>query len=202
MDAMTNHRVANAGSFFVSSWLIGLFVAPSAPDAAAPAATVAAHSAQHQTATTVQSLLIHGVAGVALIVLALSLTVSRRARLAGAAAGVVSLVQATVGVVLSQHIAVAEPATAAAAFDVVNVADTVKLLFAGAFIWLATRDMGPRMRTAGAVIAPLQAVAGLAFVTGSAALYGLLYLALPALLGWVGVLAYQAWRPAPAARIA
>src|SRR3954471_5775650 len=123
---MSNHRVANAGSFFVSAWLAGLFVAPSAPDPDAPPAAVAAHFAAHQTATTVQSLLIHGVAGVALIVLALSLTVSRRARLAGAAAGVVSLVQATVGVVLSQHIAVAEPVTAAAAFDVANVADTVK----------------------------------------------------------------------------
>src|SRR3954465_6886911 len=92
--AMTNHRVANAGTFFVSSWVLGLFVAPSAPDPDAPAATVAAHFAAHQTATTVQSLLIHGVAGAALIVLALSLAVPRGARAAGLAAGVVSLVQA------------------------------------------------------------------------------------------------------------
>src|SRR4051812_31971953 len=140
MDAMTNHRVANAGSFFVSSWLIGLFVAPSAPDADAPAATVAAHFAQHQTATTVQSLLIHGVAGAALIVLALSLAVSRRARLAGVAAGVVSLFQAAVGVVLAQHVAVAGSASSAAtAFHLVNTADTVKLVFARAFILRATR---------------------------------------------------------------
>src|SRR4051812_16307163 len=102
---MANHRVANAGSFFVSAWLVGLFVAPSAPDPDAPAATVAVHFAGHQTATTVQSLLIHGVAGVALIVLALSLAVPRMARIAGAAAGLVSLVQAATGVWLAQHVA-------------------------------------------------------------------------------------------------
>ena len=42
------------------------------------------------------------------------------------------------------------------------------------------------MRRVSTVMAPLQAVAGIAFMTGSTSLNGLLYLALAVLLTWVG----------------
>src|SRR5690349_13375819 len=95
---MSNYRVATAGSWFVCAWLVGLVVAPAAPPADAPAADVAAYFAAHAWSTTLQSVLVHGIAGVALLVIARSLATGRAARLAGTAAAVTSLVQAAVGV--------------------------------------------------------------------------------------------------------
>jgi hypothetical protein len=188
MLVLPNRRVAAAGFTYVGAWLAGLFVAPPAPDMDAPPAQIAAHYAEHGAATALQSLLIHGVAGVALIVLALSLSTRRPVRAAGIAAGAVSLFQAVVGLALSIG---ADPAW----FDFLNLADTVKLAFVGAFIWLAARDLTPGLARAGRLVAPLQGVAGAAFATGSAALFSLLYIALPVLLLWVAAVAYRAVRP-------
>jgi len=188
MPALRNHRVAVAGFVYVGAWIAGLSVAPAGPDIDAPAAEVAAHYAEHGVGTALQSLLIHGIAGAALIVLALSLGSRRSVRAAGVAAGVVSLFQAVVGLGLANG---ADPAW----FDVLNIADTVKLVFAGAFTWLAARDMSPGIARAGRLVGPLQVVAGAAFVTGSATLYSLLYVALPALLIWVAAVAYREVRP-------
>jgi hypothetical protein len=194
---MTNYRVATAGSWFVCAWLVGLLVAPAAPPADAPAAVVAAHFAAHAWSTTFQSVLVHGIAGVALLVIARSLAAGRAARLAGTAAAVTSLVQAAVGVALSQVVAERSSAQSASAlFDVINTADTVKLLFLAAFVALASRAFGPRLRAAGLVVAPLLAIGGLAFVVPSDALSAVLVASLPALLLWVGGVAFLAWRPA------
>jgi hypothetical protein len=117
----TDRRIANAGRWFVSAWLLGLFVAPSAPAPDAADATIAAHFADHPFATGLQSVLIHGIAGVALIVLALTLRAGRGATLAGVAAGLTSLVQAAVGIAtsafLATHAAAATTATALAHAD-------------------------------------------------------------------------------------
>lgn len=182
---MRHHPLFAAGSAFVVAWLTGLFVAPAAPEMDAPAADVTAHYAAHGGATAAQSVLIHGIAGVALIAFALALTDRRPPRLAGVAAGAVSLFQAAVGI----DLAAGGPAVL---FDVLNVADTVKLAFAGAFIWMSAPELGARTARAAKVVAPLQVVAGAAFVTGSATLYALLYVALPALLIWVGAVACAA----------
>lgn len=188
MPTLRNHRVAVAGFVYVGAWIAGLSVAPAGPDMDAPAAEIAAHYAEHGAGTALQSLLIHGLAGAALIVLALSLGSRRSMRVAGVAAGVVSLFQAVVGLALSNG---ADPAW----FDVLNIADTVKLVFAGGFIWLAARDMTPGIARAGRLVGPLQVVAGAAFVTASATLYSLLYVALPTLLIWVAAVAHRDIRP-------
>ncbi len=185
MHVSRNNRVTLAGVTFVLAWLVGLVIAPPAPDMTAAASEISSHYRQHGPVNAAQSLLIHGVAGVALMVLGSSLSLRRFARAAGMAAGLVSLFQAGVGVGLSSG-------AAAGWFDVLNIADTAKLVFVGAFIWTVARGMPPRLARVSQLIASLQVVAGTAFVTGSASLYSLLYMALPALLIWAGVVAFRA----------
>jgi hypothetical protein len=197
---MRPRPITAAGLCFVAAWLAGLAIAPAAPDPDTSAHAIAAFYVEHRGATTAQSLLVHGLAGVALLVFACALGAGRRATAAGAAAAITSLVQAATGVALSQVVAVHGSAQAAkTAFDVVNTADTAKLLCLGAFIALASRGMGARMRRAALLLAPLQAIGGLAFVTGSEALYAALYVALPALLVWVAAVAVGARRSPRAA---
>jgi hypothetical protein len=187
--------LAAAAGSYVGAWLAGLAVAPAAPAPDAAPAAVAAFFSAHATATTVQSLLIHGVAGVALLVLASALAAGRAARAAGAAAAITSLGQAATGVALSQAIAGHASGDAAkAVFTAINTADTVKLVFLAAFVVLVSRGFGPWMRRAGHALAALLAVGGLAFVTGSSALYAALAVGLPALLAWVAAVAVAAWR--------
>ena len=55
--------------------------------------------------------------------------------------------------------------------------------------------MTPGIARAGRLVGPLQVVAGAAFVTASATLYSLLYVALPTLLIWVAAVAHRDIRP-------
>src|SRR3954447_23872157 len=70
--------LVTAGTVYVLAWVIGLLVAPAAPDAFAPDAVIHAHFAQHGGAALGQALLVHGVAGVALA--GFVLAVARRLR--------------------------------------------------------------------------------------------------------------------------
>jgi hypothetical protein len=191
-------RTTVAGFTYVAAWLAGLAVAPAAPAPDAAADTVAAFYAAHRGATTVQSLLVHALAGVALLVFARSLRAGPRATAAGVAAAVVSLAQAAMGVALAQVIAVHGSAGAArAGFVAINLADALKLALVAAFVVLVARRSARSARPAAGVVAALQVVGGLAFVTALPALYAVLYAALPALLLWVGAIAAGA-RRAPA----
>ena len=49
------------------AWLIGLFLAPSAPDPFGSAVTINAYFSAHRPAAMIQSVFIHGLAGVALL---------------------------------------------------------------------------------------------------------------------------------------
>jgi hypothetical protein len=51
----------------VLAWLIGLFLAPSAPDPFGSAVTINAYFSAHRPAAMIQSVFIHGLAGVALL---------------------------------------------------------------------------------------------------------------------------------------
>lgn len=62
-----------AGIAYVLAWLIGLFLAPSAPDPFGSAGTIDAYFSAHRPAAMIQSVLIHGLAGVALLGLAAAL---------------------------------------------------------------------------------------------------------------------------------
>lgn len=71
-------------------------------------------------------------------------------------------------------------------------ADTVKIALLAAMIWIATRRHEPPAwfaRTSLA-FAPVLALSGLAFPLESSALYGVLYVTLPALLLWVATAAW------------
>ena len=56
-----------AGIVYVLAWLIGLFLAPSAPDPFGSAVTINAYFSAHRPAAMIQSVFIHGLAGVALL---------------------------------------------------------------------------------------------------------------------------------------
>ena len=141
-----------AGALYVLAWVVGLLVAPSAPSQTDPASKVQAFFVHHQSATLVQALLVHGVAGVAFATFVVSLAASRltpqsggaRSLLlaAGLAAAAVSLVQVGLEVAINRHVASSGSAsTTASLFHAVNIADTVKLVLLGVAIAAATRAM-------------------------------------------------------------
>src|SRR5690348_6098485 len=61
---------ARAGIAYVLAWLIGLFLAPSAPDPFGSAGTINAYIAAHRPAAMIQSVFIHGLAGLRRVMLA------------------------------------------------------------------------------------------------------------------------------------
>ena len=63
----------SAGAVYVVAWVVGLLVAPSAPSQTDPAAKVQAFFASHHSATLIQALLVHCVAGVAFAVFVVAL---------------------------------------------------------------------------------------------------------------------------------
>lgn len=56
-----------AGIVYVLAWLIGLLLAPSAPDPFGSASTINAYFSAHRSAAMIQSVFVHGLAGVALL---------------------------------------------------------------------------------------------------------------------------------------
>jgi glucan phosphoethanolaminetransferase (alkaline phosphatase superfamily) len=201
----------SVGAVYVMAWVVGLLVAPSAPSQTAPDIKVQAFFQQHHTATLIQAVLVHGVAGVAFAAFVVALAGSRlvprsgsaRALLlvAGLAAAAVSLAQVGLEVAINRHVAGSGSAsTTASLFHAVNIADTVKLVLLGVAIAAATRAM----QEAGAVrgwvqglgyaLLPILVIGGLAFVVHSDVLSGVLDLSLLLLLLWVGAISVLAPR--------
>jgi hypothetical protein len=140
---------------FVSAWLIGLALAASGPKPSDGAHKIASYYATHEHSAMLAHLLIDGIAGAAIIALAVGLRrylasdskLTKWMFAAGVAAGITSLLQA----VLARR--------------------------AGAFPrWLAT---------GGLWFAPLLAVSGTAFPLNSSAIHATLELTLIGLLAWV-----------------
>ena len=125
-----------AGAAYVAAWLVGLVLAPSAPAADASAAEIHAYYAQSVPAILVQASLVHGVAGLALAVLALAIpsatgaaASARRLILASGLAGaVVSLAQWAFAVAATRDVGHTAAATSQTLFNAINVADTAKLV--------------------------------------------------------------------------
>ena len=191
--------------------LVGLLVAPSAPSQTDPDITVQAFFEHHHTATLIQALLVHGVAGVAFAGFVVTLAGSRleprfgsaRALLlvAGLAAAAISLIQVVLEVAINRHVAGAGNAsTTASLFHAVNIADTVKLTLLGVAIAAATRAMNNThavtkwMQRLGYALLPILVIGRLAFVVYSAVLTAVLDLSLLLLLLWVGAIAVHAPR--------
>ena len=202
--------VSIASAVYVASWVTGLALAPSTPAATASAEQIHAYYATEGTSILVQSSLIHGIAGIAIAVLALAIpaatsasaAIGRLIRAAGIAAALVSLLQVAFAAVA---VATSSTATASASerlFDDLNVADTVKLTLLAAFaatVTLAAARARMIGRSTGVLTAALVVslpVGGAAFVIDNPLLTAVLYASLPLLLIWVAALGWQVGRRA------
>jgi len=176
-------------------------VAPAAPDPTASDSAIQAFFAENDSATLLQALLVHGVAGVALAVLVVALArqlahpggdAARRTLLiAGLGAATVSIVQLGIEIALNRHVARnGAPGTTASLFQAINVADTVKLVLLGMAIAAASRlaagagAFPRRLRGLGEALLTILALGGLAFIIDSAALSVVLEASLVLLLLW------------------
>jgi hypothetical protein len=133
---------AVAGVIYVSAWLTGLAVLPSGPALDAAGRELALHYAGNSAAVAVQSLLVHGVAGVSLVAVALGVarvggTVRRPARLlvvAAVTAAVLSAVQMAAGLVAATTVGAGAAGRAASLFSVVGRVDGLKMLALAAMV--------------------------------------------------------------------
>jgi hypothetical protein len=210
-SARNRQVLAAACAVYVLAWIVGLAIAPSAPKPSASDAKVQAFFVHHHWVTTAQALLVHGVAGVALAVLVVSLArwldgggtdpTRRLFVYAGLAAASLSLIQVGMEIGINRNVAGSGGAeTTAALFHAVNIADLVKLVLLGIAIAAATtlglrmRVFGSRMRWLGYALPPFLVIGGLAFVIDSGALEGVLDVSLILLLVWaasIGVIAMR-----------
>ncbi|HEX7210717.1 MAG TPA: hypothetical protein VF241_07340 [Propionibacteriaceae bacterium] len=130
---------AIAGITYLAVWVVGLAIWPSNLDVASSDSQVIAAYAGHRGQAMIQSLLVHGVAAVALAVVVLTLGRTARHRgadllsnatvVAGISAAVVSLVQCGLGLVLAGWaVPEGEARGAGLLFAAINRLDGVKML--------------------------------------------------------------------------
>lgn len=191
-----------AGVAYAAVWLIGLFLAPAAPDAFGPARAVNAYFTAHRSAAMTQSVFVHGLAGVALVGLTAALwsylaaggrhALSRRLVLiSGVLAAAISFLQVALMIGIYVHVGRHGSADGTKTlFDAINKADTVKLIVLAVFVGAASYAASRLDRLArwvvwlGAVTVVFLAVGGLAFLFTSGALNVALDISLPLLLLW------------------
>jgi hypothetical protein len=207
---LNGRRVSVASATYVAAWITGLVTGPSTPAATGPDSVIHAYYQQEGPGILLQSSLIHGVAGAALLTLAWTIPAATRAPALlrrsvtgfGTLAALVSFLQvafAVAGVSTAPH---TDAATSAALLDSINVADTVKLLLLAGFAVAATvaataGGMLPRwVRTLTAVLVVLLPLGGLAFIIESGVLTAMLYASLPLLLAWAATLGFFVGRRA------
>ena len=200
-------RVARvAASTYVVAWAVGLAIAPAGPDPlTATPAELHAHAAGHTLGLAAQSMLIHGVAGVALLTVALLLPgrlgndrTARLARASGIVAATASFVQTGLMLAIVAGVPRDAAATVAGRFAAIDWVDSVKLLalglMIGLFVRAGRRTVGRALVVFGTLVAVLLPVSGAAFV-GADAMYPLLYVTLPLLLVWVAWFTMAVTRP-------
>jgi hypothetical protein len=198
---------AAASLTYVGAWLAGLFATPAVPSGAS-AAEVHAHIADHPVGSLIQSLLVHGVAGAALGVLAVTLARLTARRVGGRGLGllagtgitaaVLSWVQVALLVVLVAGIDTASPSRTAALRNAIDLVDGAKLVTLAVFVVAATvvgrrTGLGTRWLTVlASVLAPLLVAGAASFLVDLQLLSATLYVSLPLLLlvvGGTGVMA-------------
>jgi hypothetical protein len=197
-----------AGAAYVLSWSAGLVVAPAAPSPDAPAAEVHAYYVGHADAVLVQSLLVHGLAGVCLGVMAVGMArafqrdvpLAGWVRGTGLAAALVSFVQVALAIIACTDPGGLRASTSAALFTSINYADTLKLVLLASFAATVTYA-GSRsgvfpgwLRFLGRALPPLLVVGGLAFVVTNPVLYGALEVSLVVLLVWAAAASWVVGR--------
>jgi hypothetical protein len=206
---LNGRRVSVAGATYVTAWVVGL-TGPAAPAATAGAGAVHAYYAEHGPAILVQSSLIHGIAGAALVVLALvvpaatgaTASLGRAVKALGLAAAALSFLQVALAGVAVAGVEQASADRSAALFHALNTADTVKLVLLAAFAAVVTvaadpAGMAPRwLRALTVLLVVLLPFGGAAFLVDSAVLTAMLYASLPVLLLWAGAVAFLVGRRA------
>jgi hypothetical protein len=141
MTISSPRMIIAAGTAYVTGWIAGLLVAPTGPAATVAPAVVQAYYAANGPAIRLQSLLVHGIPGIALAVLGISVAGNLRAggharstiTASAVTAAVLSLGQVGVAVVSVTTADTAAATTTAALFRALNLADTAKLVALAAF---------------------------------------------------------------------
>jgi hypothetical protein len=193
---------AVAGLAYLAAWAAGLAVWPSNLDVAASGGQVVAAFTGHRGVAMVQSLLVHGVAAVALAVVALALGQAARGRgadrlaratvVAGVGAAAVSLVQCVLGLLLAGWaVADGDSGRAGLLFAAVNRLDGVKMLAlaamaaGGAVLVRRIRVLPSWLGWLGALLAIALVVSGVGYLLLSGTLAPAAFVSGPLLLVWV-----------------
>jgi hypothetical protein len=145
-SAAPSRLPAAAAGTYVGAWLVGLALTPAAPSPDAAAEHIADHYLGNGAAVLASSALVHGVAGVALGVFAVSLAASVRARGGlrravvgtGLAASALSLAQVAIAAT-AVTVAHADAGRTATLFDARNLVDVLKIALLASFVAVATR---------------------------------------------------------------
>jgi hypothetical protein len=190
------------GAVYLFAWLAGLLVAPATPSTADAGALHEFFTA-HADVFVLQALLVHGLAGLALIGLAVGFGAAVGdgrtgwwIAATGLAAAGVSLLQVGLGLVAAHDVTHTPATTTTAWLQAVNVADVAKLLLLAALAAATTRAAGragrvPRwLHVLGCVLVPLLVVGGLAFLVTNPVLNAVLTVSLPTLLVWSAAMAW------------
>lgn len=183
-------------------WLLGLAIPLPTVELDAPARAVLDTVVGHEAATALRSLLIHGLAAVALLTVAIGLAraatgagqrgLARAAKVSGAVAAALSLVQCVLELILAGPVAGARDAgTADALVDAVNRLDGMKMLALAALVFagvVAVRRAAvlPRwLGMIGAVLVLALGISAVGYVLLASALAPAAFAALPLLLIWI-----------------
>jgi hypothetical protein len=193
---------AMAGVAYLVAWVTGLAVWPSNLDVAASGSQVIAAYTGHRGVAMTQSLLVHGVAAVALVIVVLALGQAARRRdagplaqatvVAGIGAAVVSLLQCALGLLLAvSAVPDGDTGRAGSLFAAINRLDGLKMLAlaamaaAGAALVRRTRLLPGWLGYLGALLAVALVVSGIGYLLLSSTLAPSAYVAGLLLLAWV-----------------
>jgi hypothetical protein len=193
---------AVAGVAYTAAWAIGLGVWPSNPDVAATGSRVVTAYAGHRGVAMIQSLLVHGVAAVALAVVVLALGQAGRRRgaehlsratvAAGVGAAGVSLLQCALGLALAGWVVPAGDASRAGLlFAAISRLDGVKMLAlaamagTGAALVHRTGVLPGWLGYVGGLLAVALVVSGVGYLLLNSTLAPAAFVSGPLLLLWV-----------------
>ncbi len=190
-----------AGLTYVGAWVVGLTAFGVGPASNASDTEIARYFADHQVMSTIQSLLIHGVAALALLgVLVAVERVGRSTRLAyraGLTAIGLSLAQCALDVYRSVVSTGSTTATLAHTIDRIDGFKMIALavmIAASVNIFRSTGMIGKKMTITGTVAVPALIVSGIAYAAATTALLVSAELSLVLLLVWVGYTGVAAGR--------
>jgi hypothetical protein len=193
---------AVAGVAYLVAWVTGLAVWPSNLDVAASGSQVIAAYTGHRGVAMTQSLLVHGVAAVALAIVVLALGQATRRRdagpltqttvVAGVGAAAVSLLQCALGLLLAgSAVPDGDTGRAGSLFAAINRLDGLKMLAlavmaaSGAALVRRTHLLPGWLGYLGALLAVALVVSGIGYLLLSSTLAPSAYVAGLLLLAWV-----------------